>query len=39
MGRRIKLWEIRGEKQKKNQKIRNRTKTRNGDYGKKEKRQ
>ena len=32
MGRRTKLWEIRGEKQKKNQEIRNRMKTRNGDY-------
>ena len=33
MGRRTKLWEIRGEKQKRNQEIRNRMKTRNGDYG------
>ena len=33
VGRRTKLWEIRGEKQKRNQEIRNRTKTRNGDYG------
>ena len=33
MGRRTKLWEIRGEKQKNNQEIRNRMKTRNGDYG------
>ena len=32
VGRRTKLWEIRAEKQKKNQEIRNRMKTRNGDY-------
>ena len=33
MGRGTKLWEIRGEEQKRNQEIRNRMKTKNGNYG------